>query len=89
MCPFTLLGRIPVIAMVGLYPAIKLMGRRPFPRRGRSPFPRLPLTQATVSGITRYFYRLSPSGGYVIYALLTSPPLLTVASYRLPLDLHA
>ena len=75
MCPFTLLGRIPVIAMVGLYPAIQLMGRRPIPRRSLSSFPRMPLTHTTVSGITRYFYRLSPSGGFVIYALLTSPPL--------------
>ena len=39
MCPSTLSGRIPVIAMVGLYPAIQLMGRGPFHRRGRSPFP--------------------------------------------------
>ena len=29
MCPLTLSGRIPVVALVGLYPANKLMGRRP------------------------------------------------------------
>ena len=28
MCPFTLSGRIPIVALVGFYPANKLMGRR-------------------------------------------------------------
>ncbi len=75
MCPITLSGRIPVIALVGRYPANKLVGRGPFPRRSLSSFPRTALARAAVSGITRYFYRLSPSGGYVIHVLLTSPPL--------------
>ena len=39
MCPFTLSGRIPVIALVGLFPANKLMGRGPLPLRSRSSFP--------------------------------------------------
>ncbi len=42
MCPFTLSGRIPVIALVGLFPANKLMGRGPFPLRSRSSFHELP-----------------------------------------------
>ena len=34
MCPSALSGRVPVIATVGPYPAVKLMGRGPLPRRG-------------------------------------------------------
>ena len=75
MCPSTLSGRIPVVALVGLYPANQLIGRRPFLLRSIRCFPLTPLFRETLSGITRYFYRLSPSRGYVIHALLTSPPL--------------
>jgi hypothetical protein len=28
MCPYTLSGRIPIVALVGRYPANKLMGRK-------------------------------------------------------------
>ena len=38
MCPFTLSGRIPIIALVGLYPPNKLMGRRPIPGRSLGSF---------------------------------------------------
>ena len=75
MCPLTLSGRIPVIALVGLYPANQLMGRRPLLRRSRSSFPPVSPTYGTVSGITLCFHRLSPSGGCVTHVLLTSPPL--------------
>ena len=75
MCPSTLSGRIPIIALVRRYRTNKLMGRGPILRRGHSPFPRGPLTTALVFGITRYFYRLSPTRGYVTHVLLTSPPL--------------
>ena len=50
------------------------MGREPFLRRCRSTFPCTTLTCAGVSGITWYFYQLSPSEGYVTHVLLTSPP---------------
>src|SRR5574344_1677474 len=75
MCPYTLLGRIPIIALVGRYLTNWLIGRGPFPPRSRSSFPHDPLTVMTVFGIIRYFYRLSPSEGYVTHVLLTSPPL--------------
>ena len=39
MWPSTLSGRLPVVAMVGLHPAIQLMGRGPVPRRPRRAFP--------------------------------------------------
>ena len=89
MCPIALSGRIPVIALVGCYPANKLMGRRPFLQRSRSSFFSKPLTLTTTSGITRYFYRLSQSEGYVTHVLLTSPPLSHEASFMIPSDLHA
>ena len=50
------------------------MGREPFLRRCRSTFPCTTLTRTGVSGITWYFYQLSPSEGYVTHVLLTSPP---------------
>ena len=75
MCPVALSGRVPVVALVGLYPANQLMGRRPLPRRSRSSFPPVAPAYGTVSGITLCFHRLSPPGGCVTHALLTSPPL--------------
>ena len=42
MWPFTLSGRLPIIAMVGLYPAIQLMGRGLILQRGLGPFPNRP-----------------------------------------------
>ena len=89
MCPVALSGRVPVVALVGLYPANKLMGRRPLPRRSRSSFPPVAPAYGTVSGITLCFHRLSPPGGCVTHALLTSPPLWDSASTALPPDLHA
>ena len=55
MCPFTLSGRIPIIALVSRYPTNKLMGRGPFPQRSHSSFPRNPLTVTVSSGIIPYF----------------------------------
>ena len=55
MCPFTLSGRIPVIALVGLYLTNKLIGRRLFFRRRHSAFPRAAPTRTALSGITPYF----------------------------------
>ena len=75
MCPIALSGRIPVVALVGPYPANQLMGRRPLLRRSNSSFPRTAPARATLSGITLCFHRLSPSRGCVTYVLLTSPPL--------------
>ena len=39
MWPSTLSGRLPIVALVGLYPANQLMGRRLIPRRSRRSFP--------------------------------------------------
>ena len=51
MCPFTLSGRIPVIALVGLYLTNQLIGRRPFLRRSHSSFPHTAPTRVSLSGI--------------------------------------
>ena len=40
MWPSTLSGRLPIVAMVGLYPAIKLMGRGLILQRSHGSFPR-------------------------------------------------
>ena len=61
MCPITLLGRVAIVALVGRYPTNQLMARGPFPLRNKSYFHYRPLNPAIVSGITRYFYRLSQS----------------------------
>ena len=74
MCPFTLLGRIPIIALVGRYLTNQLMGREPFLWRCRSTFPYTSLTDISLFGITYYFQQLSPSKGYVTHVLLTSLP---------------
>ena len=55
MCPLTLSGRITIVALVGRYPANKLIVRRPIPRRSRSCFHVQPLTLHASSGITLYF----------------------------------
>ena len=55
MCPFTLLGRVTIIALVGLYPANKLIVRGPLLRRSRSSFHPPPLTRGIIFGITPYF----------------------------------
>ena len=39
MWPFTLSGRLPIVALVGRYPANWLMGRGLIPRRSRRTFP--------------------------------------------------
>ena len=51
MCPITLSGRIPVIALVGLYLTNQLIGRRPFLRRSHSSFPHTAPTRVSLSGI--------------------------------------
>ena len=60
MCPFTLSGRIPMQAHPRAEPWLLSLFRH---------------SRSASSGITRYFYRLSPSRGQVTHALLTSPPL--------------
>ena len=74
MWPITLLGRLPIVDLVGRYLTNYLIGREPTPHR----IP--PLTPAgcpaVVScGIRTTFAVLSPCEGQVAHALLTRPPL--------------
>ena len=62
------------VALVGRYPANKLMERIPIPRRPK-PIPRGPCGPREVPGIKLPFRRLSPGGGQVGYALLTRAPV--------------
>ena len=83
----TLSGPLPVIGLVGHYPANYLMGRRPLPKRIAALFAR-PLTLWNVRGISPAFAGLSPSPGQVAYVLRTHSPLPPGASSRFSFDLH-
>jgi hypothetical protein len=71
--PYTLSGRLPVVALVGRHPTNKLIGRGPIPDR-RS-FPALAMRQELISGISTGFPVLSRCQGQVAHVLLTRSPL--------------
>ena len=79
---------LPIVALVGRYPANQLMGREPIPvqRVFQTEAMRLPL----LWGITRRFHLLSPGPGQVAHVLRTLPPVAarSIATPALPLDLH-
>ena len=70
---------LPIVALVGRYPANKLIGREPIRRRRN--FQQRPMRASVTSGISRRFHRLSPGNGHVAHALRTLPP---VAARTLP-----
>ena len=70
---------LPIVALVGRYPANKLIGREPIRRRRN--FQQRPMRASIPSGISRRFHRLSPGNGHVAHALRTLPP---VAARTLP-----
>ena len=90
--PFTLSGRLPVVALVGRYPTNELMGRGPLRQRPplQRPFLHTPCGARTVCGISPSFPGLSPTAGQVTHVLLTRPPLgdRRASSPISPLDLH-
>ena len=78
MCPFTLSGRIPMDThhrLGGPLPPQQANGTQAHPRAEPWLLSLFRHSRSASSGITRYFYRLSPSRGQVTHALLTSPPL--------------
>ena len=85
--PFTLSGRLPIVALVGLYLTNKLMGRRLLHRRV-SPFLSQPPGSASLPGISIPFEMLSRPHGQITYVLLTRPPLDARVAPPTPLDLH-
>ncbi len=72
--PITLSGRLPIAAMVGHYPTIKLMGRGTILRRITTLVIQ-PCDQMTLSGIRLAFASLSQTRGQVSHVLLTRLPL--------------
>src|SRR5439155_925166 len=68
--------QLPVVALVGHYPANKLIGREPLRRRNlAAAFLAQGCPRANVSGITRPLGRLSPADGQVAHVLRTHLPL--------------
>ena len=64
---------LPIVALVGRYPANKLIGREPIRRRRN--FQYRAMRHNIPSGISRRFHRLSPGNGHVAHALRTLPPV--------------
>jgi hypothetical protein len=75
----TLSRQLPVVALVGRYPANKLIGRGPIP--GRNSFLTRPCDPVRVSGISPGFPGLFQSLGQVAHVLLTRSPLRTKEGY--------
>jgi hypothetical protein len=79
--------QLSVGALVGRYPANKLMDREPLPKR-KTFFPRS-CGQGEISGISTGFPVLSQSSGQVAHVLLTRSPLdLSEQAPWIPFDLH-
>ena len=72
--PIALSGRLPIVALVGRYPANWLIGRELTPDR-IAPFTSRPCDLVVLCGISRCFHLLSPIPGQIAHALLTRPPL--------------
>ena len=79
MWPITLSGRLPIVDLVGRYPANYLMGREPLLKRiSLTP---LPCDSVVLCGISTCFQVLSPSLGQVVHALLTRAPLKSKTNF--------
>ena len=74
MWPANLSVRLPIVDLVGRYPANYLIGREPIFQR-IAPLIALPCDKAMSCGISTAFVVLSPSERQVAHALLTRPPL--------------
>ena len=74
MWPITLSGRLPIVGLVGRYPANCLIGRELTPYR-IAPFTSMPCSIVVLCGISTCFQVVSPCKGQIVHALLTRPPL--------------
>lgn len=74
MWPFNLSVRLPIVDLVGRYPANYLIGREPIFQR-IAPLATASLDAVVSCGISVRFQTLSPSERQVAHALLTRPPL--------------
>jgi hypothetical protein len=87
MWPFSLSARLPIVALVGHYPANWLIGRESISQRIAPLIPES-CDPGMSCGISVRFQTLSPSERQVTHALLTRPPLSKKASFLTPFDLH-
>ena len=93
MWPFNLSVRLPIVALVGRYPANWLIGRESIFQR-IAPLINLSCDKLMLCGISVLFRTLSPSDRQVAHVLLTRPPLSYLifhpkASVNItPFDLH-
>ncbi len=78
--PANLSARLPIVDLVGRYPANYLMGRESVLHR-IAPFTPAPCGAVVLCGISLGFPKLSPLAGVVTHALLTRPPLRYDCSY--------
>ena len=78
MWPYTLSGRLLIDALVGRYPANKLISRGPLLERPKA-FISLACARKIVCGISPGFPGLFPTQGQVIHVLLTRLPLYSPA----------
>ena len=83
MWPFNLSVRLPIVALVGRYPANWLIGRESISQRIALLISR-PCGQEMSCGISVLFKTLSPSERQVTHALLTRPPLNQNSTPSLP-----
>ena len=74
MWPFNLSVRLPIVALVGRYPANWLIGREPIFQR-IAPLILSPCGNRMLCGISVRFQTLFPSERQVAHVLLTRPPL--------------
>ena len=74
MWPFNLSVRLPIVDLVGRYPANYLIGREPIFQR-IAPLIICGCPLMMLCGISSRFQLLSPSERQVTHALLTRPPL--------------
>ena len=74
MWPITLSGRLPIVDLVGRYPANYLIGREATLHR-IAPLTPVPCGTVVSCGIRTTFAVLSRCEGQVPHALLTRPPL--------------
>ena len=81
MWPITLSGRLPIVGLVGRYPANCLMGRESTLHR-IAPLTPLPCESVVLCGISTPFGALSPCVRQVPHALLTRPPLSSASIGR-------
>ena len=81
MWPFNLSVRLPIVALVGRYPANWLIGREPIFQR-IAPLITRPCDPVMLCGISSRFQLLSPSERQVAHVLLTRPPLSVTTSIR-------